>query len=202
MARYRGPKARIARRYNEPIFGSSVSKVLKKKNYAPGQHGNERKRRSPFGLQLMAKQKAKYIYGLLEKQFYNLFFKAAKRKGITGEIMLQYLEARLDNTVYRLGIASTRREARQLTSHRCITVNGRVVNIPSYTLKAGDIVGVTDKAKAMDVVVSNVGKAVDCKYSWLEWDQSTMVGKFISLPQRAEIPEKINERSIVELYSK
>lgn len=202
MARYRGPKARIARRYNEPIFGTSVSKVLKKKNYLPGQHGRDRKRRSEFGLQLMEKQKAKYTYGLLEQQFYNLFLKAANSKGITGEVVLQRLEARLDNTVYRLGIASTRREARQLTSHRHITVNGRVVNIPSYTLKSGDIIGLTEKAKTMSVIVSNVSRSVDNKYSWLEWDSSLMVGKFICCPQRSEIPEKINESSIVELYSK
>lgn len=202
MARYRGPKAKVARRYNDPIFGSSVSKVLQKKNYPPGQHGRGRKRRSQFGLQSIEKQKAKFTYGLLERQFYNLFEKAAKSKGVTGEVMFQRLEARLDNTVYRLGIASTRREARQITSHRHITVNGKIVNIPSYTLKPGDIVGVADKAKAMNLIVTNVGNNPSNKYRWLEWDASSMVGKFVALPQRSEIPEKINERSIVELYSK
>ncbi|WP_339044293.1 30S ribosomal protein S4 [Cardinium endosymbiont of Tipula unca] len=202
MARYRGPKAKVARRYNDPIFGSSVSKVLQKKNYPPGQHGRGRKRRSQFALQSIEKQKAKFTYGLLERQFYNLFEKAAKSKGVTGEVMFQRLEARLDNTVYRLGIASTRREARQITSHRHIMVNGKVVNIPSYTLKPGDIVGVADKAKVMNLIVANVANNSSNKYKWLEWDASSMVGKFVALPQRSEIPEKINERSIVELYSK
>ncbi|MDD9139616.1 MAG: 30S ribosomal protein S4 [Candidatus Cardinium sp.] len=202
MARYHGPRARIARRYNDPIFGLSINKVLQKKNYAPGQHGKGRKRRSPFALQLIEKQKAKYTYGLLERPFYNLFVKAAKSKGITGEVMLQRLEARLDNTVYRLGIASTRREARQLTTHRHITVNGKVVNIPSYTLKPGDLVGVAQKSKEMEVITTNVANHPSTKYNWLEWDAPSMVGKFVTFPQRSDIPEKINERSIVELYSK
>ncbi|HLP34561.1 MAG TPA: 30S ribosomal protein S4 [Amoebophilaceae bacterium] len=202
MARYRGPRAKVARRYNEPIFGTSVSKVLQKKNYPPGQHGRGRKRRSQFSLQLIEKQKAKYTYGLLERQFYNLFVKAAKSKGITGETMFQRLEARLDNTVYRLGLASTRREARQLTGHRHITVNGRVVNIPSYTLKPGDCIGVTEKAKKLALLVANVQKNPSNKYNWLEWDATLMTGRFLAFPQRSEIPEKINERSIVELYSK
>ena len=202
MARYRGPKAKVARRYNDPIFGGSVGKVLQKKNYPPGQHGRGRKRRSQFALQLIEKQKAKYTYGLLERSFYNLFQKSAKSKGDTGEVMFQRLEARLDNTVYRLGIASTRMEARQLTSHRHITVNGKVVNIPSYTLKPGDIIGVAEKAKTMDLIVENITNSRSSKYAWLEWDTSQMVGKFLSFPHRSEIPEKINERSIVELYSK
>lgn len=202
MARYCGPRARIARRYNDPIFGLSVNKVLQKKNYGPGQHGRARKRRSPFALQLFEKQKAKYIYGLMERPFYNLFVKAAKTKGITGEVMLQRLEARLDNTVYRLGIATTRRAARQLTTHGHITVNGRVVNIPSYTLKPGDLIGMTEKAKKMEGIMANVIDHATNKYSWLEWDTALMVGKFVAFPPRAEVPEKINERSIVELYSK
>ncbi|WP_243018405.1 MULTISPECIES: 30S ribosomal protein S4 [Candidatus Cardinium] len=202
MARYRGPKAKVARRYNSPIFGSSVHKVLQKKNYPPGQHGKRRKRRSQFGLQLVEQQKAKYTYGLLQRQFKNLCEKAAKSKGITGEVILQRLEARLDNTVYRLGIATTRREARQIVSHRHSMVNGKVVDIPSYTLKPGDIITVTEKAKNMALIVNNVGSNPSNKYSWLEWDASSMVGKFLAFPQRSEIPEEINERSIVELHSK
>ncbi|WP_243518624.1 MULTISPECIES: 30S ribosomal protein S4 [unclassified Candidatus Cardinium] len=202
MARYRGPKAKVARRYNSPIFGSSVHKVLQKKNYPPGQHGRRRKRRSQFGLQLVEQQKAKYTYGLLQRQFKNLCEKAAKSKGITGEVILQRLEARLDNTVYRLGIATTRREARQIVSHRHSMVNGKVVDIPSYTLKPGDIITVTEKAKNMALIVNNVGSNPSNKYSWLEWDASSMVGKFLAFPQRSEIPEEINERSIVELHSK
>lgn len=179
MARYRGPRAKVARRYNEPIFGPSVSKVLQKKNYPPGQHGRGRKRRSQFSLQLIEKQKAKYTYGLLERQFSNLFAKAAKSKGITGETMFQRLEARLDNTVYRLGIATTRREARQLTGHRHITVNGRVVNIPSYTLQPGDCIGVTEKAKKMALLMANVQNGSSNAYGWLEWDAASMTGKFL-----------------------
>jgi len=202
MARYRGPKAKVARRYNDPIFGGSLSKVLQKKNYPPGQHGKGRKRRSQFALQLIEKQKAKYTYGLLERSFYNLFQKSSKKKGDTGEVMFQRLEARLDNTVYRLGIASTRMEARQLTSHRHIMVNGKIVNIPSYTLKPGDLVGVPEKSKNMGLILTNVSSNKAKKYAWLEWDGLLMIGKFVSFPQRSEIPEKINERSIVELYSK
>ncbi len=202
MARYRGPKAKVARRYNSPIFGLSVSKVLQKKNYPPGQHGRRRKRRSQFGLQLVEQQKAKYTYGLLQRQFKNLCEKAAKIKGITGEVILQRLEARLDNTVYRLGIATTRREARQMVSHGHITVNNSVVDIPSYTLKPGETIGIAKKAEKIALIVNNVASNPSNKYSWLEWDASSMVGKFLAFPQRSEIPEEINERSIVELYSK
>lgn len=206
MARYRGPKAKVARRYNSPIFGLSVSKVLQRKNYPPGQHGKRRKRRSQFGLQLVEQQKAKYTYGLLQRQFKTLCEKsaknAAKTKGITGEVILQRLEARLDNTVYRLGIATTRREARQMISHRHITVNAKIVDIPSYTLKPGEIIGIAKKAEKMALIVNNVANNPSNKYSWLEWDPSLMVGKFLAFPQRSEIPEEINERSIVELHSK
>ena len=202
MARYRGPKAKVARRYNSPIFGSSVHKVLQKKNYPPGQHGKRRKRRSQFGLQLVEQQKAKYTYGLLQRNFKNLCEKAAKSKGITGEIILQRLEARLDNTVYRLGIATTRREARQIVSHRHSMVNGKVVDIPSYTLKPGDLITVTEKAKKMTLILNNVASNRSNKYSWLEWDALSIAGRFLNFPKRSEIPEEINERSIVELHSK
>jgi len=202
MARYRGPKAKVARRYNSPIFGSSIGKVLQKKNYPPGQHGRRRKRRSQFGLQLMEQQKAKYTYGLLQRQFKNLCEKATKSKGITGELILQRLEARLDNTVYRLGIATTRGEARQMVSHRHITVNTKIVDIPSYTLKPGQVIGIAKKAEKIALIVHNVANSPSNKYSWLEWDPLLMVGKFLAFPQRSEIPEEINERSIVELHSK
>ena len=201
MARYRGPKAKIARRFNEPIFGTSTSKVLQKKNYPPGQHGKGRKRRTEYGIQLMEKQKAKYIYGLLERQFANLFRKAARSKGVTGEVMLQRLEARLDNFVYRVGLSPTRRGARQITLHNHITVNGRVVNIPSYTLKPGDLVGVREESKSLKMIADNPATNYG-KHSWLEWDQNQLMGKMIAFPERTEIPEKINEQSIVELYSK
>lgn len=201
MARYTGPRAKVSRRFNEPIFGPS--KALQKKNYPPGQHGKLRVRRkkSAYALQLMEKGKAKYIYGLLEKQFANLFHNAAKKKGVTGEILLQHLEARLDNTVYRLGIAPTRRAARQLVSHQHIVVNGSVVNIASYTLKPGDVIGLREKSKSLKVITEPVATHHK-KYSWLEWDNNQMMGKIVALPPREEIPEKINEQSIVELYSK
>lgn len=202
MARYRGPKAKVARRYNSSLFGSSVNKVLQKKNYPPGQHGKRRKRRSQFGLQLVEQQKAKYTYGLLQRQFKNLCEKAAKAKGITGEVILQRLEARLDNTVYRLGIATTRGQARQMVSHGHITVNAGIVDIPSYTLKPGEIIGIAKKAEKMALIVQNIAANPSNKYSWLEWDPSLMAGKFLAFPQRSEIPEEINERSIVELHSK
>ena len=173
-----------------------------RKNYPPGQHGRRRKRRSQFGLQLMEQQKAKYTYGLLQRQFKNLCEKATKSKGITGELILQRLEARLDNTVYRLGIAATRGEARQMVSHRHITVNTKIVNIPSYTLKPGQIIGIAKKAEKIALIVYNIANSPSNKYSWLEWDPSLMVGKFLAFPQRSEIPEEINERSIVELHSK
>lgn len=202
MARYRGPKAKVARRYNTSIFTSSIGKVLQKKNYPPGQHGKRRKRRSQFGLQLAEQQKAKHIYGLLQRQFKNLCEKATKSKGVTGELILQRLEARLDNTIYRLGIAATRREARQIVSHRHIMVNSKVVNIASYTLKPHDIITLTDKAKKITFIANNVAHNPSNKYNWLEWDASSLTGKFLAFPQRSEIPEEINERSIVELHSK
>lgn len=200
MARYIGPRARIARRYNEPLFGPS--KALQKKNYPPGQHGRRRRRRkSAYALQLMEKGKAKYIYGLLERQFANVFRNAARKKGITGETLLQHLEARLDNTVYRLGIAPTRSAARQLVSHKHIMVNGSVVNIPSYTLKPGDTIGLRQKSRSLKVI-TEYRPIHHKKYAWLAWDHKPMMGKLVALPAREEIPEKINEQSIVELYSK
>ncbi|XWN34882.1 MAG: 30S ribosomal protein S4 [Roseivirga sp.] len=199
MAVYRGPRAKIERRFNDPIFGQG--KALQKKGYPPGQHGRARKKRSEYALQLMEKQKAKYTYGLLERQFANLFQKAVRKKGITGEILLQLLEARLDNTVYRLGIAPTRRAARQLVLHKHITVNDSVVNIASYTLKVGDRIGVREKSKSLAAIKESL-TAPHKRYTWLEWDEAQMVGKLMALPVREDIPEKINEQSIVELYSK
>lgn len=199
MAVYRGPRAKIERRFNDPIFGQG--KALQKKGYPPGQHGRARKKRSEYALQLMEKQKAKYTYGLLERQFANLFQKAVRKKGITGEILLQLLEARLDNTVYRLGIAPTRRAARQLVLHKHITVNDSVVNIASYTLKVGDRIGVREKSKSLTAIKESL-TAPHKRYTWLEWDEAQMVGKLMALPVREDIPEKINEQSIVELYSK
>ena len=199
MAVYRGPRAKIERRFNDPIFGQG--KALQKKGYPPGQHGRIRRKKSEYASQLMEKQKAKYTYGLLEKQFANLFHKAVRKKGVTGEVLLQFLEARLDNTVYRLGIAPTRRAARQLVLHKHITVNDSVVNIPSYTLKPGDLIGVRDKSKSLEVIKDNIA-APHKGHMWLEWDSTQMRGKLMALPSREEIPEKINEQSIVELYSK
>jgi len=199
MARYKGPKAKISRRFREPILGAV--KILKKKNYPPGQHGKSRKKKTAYALQLHEKQKAKYIYGVLEKQFRNTFQKAVRKKGITGTILLQLLEKRLDNTVYRLGIASTRRAARQLVVHRHITVNERIVNIPSYLLKEGDIIAVKDKSKSLTIVQESIA-ANHNRYDWLEWDKTSMKGKMIAIPQREQIPEKINEQSIVEIYSR
>lgn len=200
MARYIGPKTKIARRFNDPIYGPDKS--YEKKNYPPGQHGNNRRRgkTSEYGIQLSEKQKAKYTYGILERQFRNLFKKAASKKGITGEILLQLIEARLDNTVFRLGIAPTRAAARQLVSHRHITVNGDVVNIPSYSLRPGDVIGVRERSKSLEVVTDSLASRMN--FPWLEWDNDTLTGKFISYPERADIPEKINEQLIVELYSK
>jgi len=201
MARYTGPKARISRRYNEPILGDS--KALQKKNYGPGQHGRGRRRKqSEYAIQLMEKQKAKYIYGLLERQFAKVFDLANRKKGITGENLLQLLEARLDNTVYRLGIAPTRRAARQLVLHKHIEVNGENVNIPSYTLKPGDAIGVRERSKSLEIITEALSIQGSKKYHWVEWDGSEMVGKFITLPPRTDIPENINEQLIVELYSK
>ena len=202
MARYRGPKTKIARKVGVPIFGPD--KYFEKKNYPPGQHGMTKKRRklSEYGMQLLEKQKAKYTYGLLEKQFYNTFLKATQQKGITGENLLVLLESRLDNVVFRLGLAPTRRAARQLVSHRHITVNGRVTNVPSYNVKPGDIVGVRERSKSLEVINDSLETSNVSKYSWLEWDAQQMAGKFVNNPQREEIPEKIKEQLIVELYSK
>ncbi len=201
MARYIGPKSKIARKFNDPIFGAD--KYLEKKNYAPGQHGQTRRRKkqSEYGMQLQEKQKAKYTYGILEKQFSNLFQKASRKKGITGENLLKLSEARLDNTVFRLGIAPTRAAARQLVSHRHITVNGKVVNIPSYSLKAGEVVSVREKSKNLEVITESLASNHK-SFSWLEWDDAKMEGKFLNYPERDEIPENIKENLIVELYSK
>ena len=200
MARYTGPKSRIARKFGEGIFGAD--KVLSKKNYPPGQHGNSRKKNSEYGVQLREKQKAKYTYGVLERQFRNLFEKAEKAKGITGEILLQLLECSLDNIVFRLGIAPTRAAARQLVSHKHITVDGEVVNIPSYAVKPGQIVAVREKSKSLEVIVNCLDGFNHSKYPWLEWDDNSKVGKLLHVPQRADIPENIKEHLIVELYSK
>ncbi|MBR1626027.1 MAG: 30S ribosomal protein S4 [Bacteroidales bacterium] len=199
MARYTGPKTRIARKFREPIFGADKS--YDRKSYPPGQHGaNRRKKQSEYGIQLMEKQKAKYTYGILERQFRRLFDMASRKGGVTGEVLLQLIESRLDNVVYRLGIARTRAQARQLVSHRHITVNGNVVNIPSYLLKEGDCVGVRERSKSLEVVTDSLASKVS--YSWLDWDDAKMEGKFNNYPQRADIPENINEQAIVELYSK
>ena len=201
MARYTGPKTKISRKFGEPIFGDD--KVLAKKNYPPGQHGaNKRRTSSEYGTQLREKQKAKYTYGVLEKQFRNLFEKASRMKGITGEILLQLLESRLDNIVYRLGIAPTRPAARQLVLHRHITVDGKVVNIPSYKVEPGQIVAVREKSKSLEVIADNLAGFNHSKYPWIEWDESAKAGKFLHLPQREDIPETIKEQLIVELYSK
>ncbi|HNR74785.1 MAG TPA: 30S ribosomal protein S4, partial [Cyclobacteriaceae bacterium] len=194
-------KARISRRFNEPILGEN--KALQKKNYAPGQHGKGKKRKqSEYAVQLAEKQKAKYIYGVLERQFENIFDKASRKKGVTGEVLLQMLESRLDNTVYRLGIAPTRRAARQLVVHKHITVNGEVVNIPSVNLRPGDKIAVREKSKSLEAISNSLSVQGAKKYNWLEWDSSELEGKLINLPLRADIPENINEQLIVELYSK
>jgi small subunit ribosomal protein S4 len=203
MARYRGPKAKVARKFNDPIFGPS--KAVTKKPYPPGQHGRGRRRKqSEYAVQLMAKQKAKYTYGVLERQFANFFEKAHRAEGITGEVLLQMLESRLDNIIFRLGVSPTRRGARQLVLHKHITVNGNIVNIPSYLVKPGDIVAVREKSKSLDAVVNSLaGRSGSTKrYSWLEWDSTVMSGKYINYPMREEIPENIQEQLIVELYSK
>ena len=201
MARYTGPKSRIARKFKDPIFGPD--KAFEKKNYPPGQHGNSKRRRkqSEYGVQLQEKQKAKYTYGVMEKQFRNLFATATRKKGITGEILLQLIEARLDNVVYRLGIAPTRSAARQFVSHRHITVNGEIVNIPSYQLKEGDLIGVREKSKSMEAINDSLASRSN-QYAWLEWDDEKLVGKFVNYPPREDIPENIKEQLIVELYSK
>ncbi|MBL7840795.1 MAG: 30S ribosomal protein S4 [Cyclobacteriaceae bacterium] len=201
MARYTGPRARISRKFGEPILGDN--KALQKKNYAPGMHGKTKKRKvSEYATQLAEKQKAKYIYGLLERQFAKLFDKASRKKGVTGEVLLQLLEARLDNTVYRLGIAPSRRAARQLVSHKHIMVNGEIVNVPSYTLKAGDVVSVRERSKSLESITNSLSIQGVKKYPWLEWDGGEFTGKLIHVPVREDIPENINEQLIVELYSK
>ena len=201
MARYIGPKSRISRRFGEAIFGPD--KVLNKRNYAPGQHGvNRRKKNSEYGTQLAEKQKAKYTYGVLERQFRLLFAAAQRSKGITGEILLQLLESRLDNVVYRLGICPTRAAARQMVSHKHIVVDGKVVNIPSFQVKPGMVVGVREKAKSLEVVLNSLDGFNHSKYNWLEWNEAEMAGKFLNVPAREDIPENIKEQFIVELYSK
>ncbi|MEX2514083.1 MAG: 30S ribosomal protein S4 [Cyclobacteriaceae bacterium] len=201
MARYRGPKAKIARKFGEPIEGQS--KVLQKKNYPPGMHGRgRRKKQSEFAIQLMEKQKAKYIYGILERQFARMFGIASRKKGVTGENLLQLLEARLDNTVYRLGIAPTRRGARQLVSHKHVLVNGEIVNIPSFLLKPGDVVSVREKSKSLEAITESLRGRGTTRFSWLEWDNGSLSGRFVSVPIREDIPENIKEQLIVELYSK
>jgi small subunit ribosomal protein S4 len=202
MARYRGPKTRISRKFGEPIFGPD--QILEKKNYPPGMHGLNKRRRkqSEYGVQLKEKQKAKYTYGVLERQFANLFEEASRSKGVTGEVLLQLLESRLDNVVFRLGIAPTRNGARQLVSHRHITVNGSVVNIPSFTCHPGDIVGIREKSKSLETIINSLSSAHRTSAPWLEWDEAQMAGKFMTRPEREQIPENIREQLIVELYSK
>ena len=203
MARYTGPTTKKARALGEAIFG--YDKAFEKRKYKPGQHGNSkrRKQKSDYATQLMEKQKAKYTYGVLERQFRNLFAKASRKKGVTGEVLFQLLEARLDNIVYRLGIAPTRRAARQLVSHKHIVVNGVVTNVPSASIRPGDIVGVRGKSQGLEVVRNAVNSKSDVRnFGWLEFNQEKMEGKFLEYPERAAIPEKINEQLIVELYSK
>jgi small subunit ribosomal protein S4 len=201
MARYTGPQTKIARKFKEPIFGPD--KYLDKKNYPPGQHGQARKRgkMSGYGEQLMEKQKAKYTSGMLERQFKKLFLKAASKKGVTGDNLMKFIESRLDNVVFRLGIAPTRAAARQLVTHRHIAVNGKICNIPSMLLAPGNIVAVRERSKSLEVITNSLhGKGNS--FSWLEWDGALMTGKFMNYPERSEIPENINEQAIVELYSK
>ena len=201
MARYTGPKSRIDRRFGETILGSE--KVCSRRNFPPGQHGNNRRRKtSEYGVMLAEKQKTKYTYGVLEKQVRNMFEKAARTSGITGEILLQNLECRLDNVVFRLGIAPTRRAARQLVNHKHITVDGKVVGIASYAVKPGQIVGVRERAKNLEVIGDALAGFNHSKYPWIEWDEATKSGKLLHKPERADIPENIKEQLIVELYSK
>lgn len=202
MARYTGPKTKVARKFGEPIFGADKS--FEKKNFPPGQHGLARKRKkvSEYGTQLKEKQKAKAIYGVLEKQFRRTFEEAARQGGVKGENLINLLERRLDNVVYRMGIAPTRAAARQLVSHRHITVDGDVLNIPSYRVKVGQIIGVRLKSQSLEVIAESLGSHQRSRYSWLEWNAETMTGRFMQMPERSEIPENINEQLIVELYSK
>ena len=201
MARYTGPKTKIARKFHEPIYGPD--KNYEKKPYAPGMHGQNRRRgkTSEYGIQLQEKQKAKYTYGILERQFRKLYAEAARRGGITGEELMKLIEARLDNVVYRLGIGRSRAQARQLVSHCHICVNGNVVNIPSYEVKVGDVISVRERSKSLEIISDNLASRAS-NYAWLEWDGANLSGKFVNYPERAEIPEPINEQLIVELYSK
>ena len=201
MARYIGPKTKIARKFREPIYGPDRN--FEKKKYPPGQHGNSkrRKKQSEYGIQLMEKQKAKYTYGILERQFRKMYKKASRKKGITGEVLLQLAESRLDNVVYRLGIAPTRSGARQLVSHKHITVNGNVVNIPSFEVKEGDLVGVRERSKSLEAITESLATRKN-QFGWFEWDDDKMYGKMMQLPTREQIPETIKEQLIVELYSK
>jgi len=202
MARYTGPKSKIARKFREPIFGPD--KALEKKNYPPGQHGPSKRRgkQSEYAIQLLEKQKAKYTYGVLERQFANLFAKAAAKQGVTGENFLKLLEARLDNIVYRLGIAPTRSAARQLVSHKHITVNGQLVNIPSYSVRPGDVIAVRERSQTLETIVNSVAGRKINKFNWLDWDADKLQGTFVTFPERTDIPENIKENLIVELYSK
>ncbi|TNE53648.1 MAG: 30S ribosomal protein S4 [Bacteroidetes bacterium] len=202
MARYRGPKSKIARRFRDPIFGPD--KAMDKRPYGPGQHGPSKRRggkQSEYSIQLAEKQKAKYTYGILERQFSNMFEKASRMKGITGEVLLQLCETRLDNIVFRMGVSPTRRGARQLVSHKHITVNGSVVNIPSYTVRIGDVVGVREKSKNLEAITNSLA-ANSKKYDWLDWNPAETAGKLVAVPSREMIPENIKEQLIVELYSK
>ena len=201
MARYIGPKSKISRKFGEPIFGAD--KVLEKRNYPPGEHGNDRRRskKSEYAIQLMEKQKAKYTYGILERQFRNIFKKANSSKGVTGEVLLQLCESRLDNVIFRLGISPSRNGARQLVTHKHITVDGEVVNIPSYTLKPGQIIGIRERSKSLKVIVSSLENN-NSNYDWLTWNQDKYEGTFVNQPERTQIPENIKEQLIVELYSK
>ena len=201
MARYTGPKTKIARKFGEAIFGDDKS--FEKRNYPPGQHGNTKRRgkKSEYAIQLMEKQKAKFTYGILERQFRNLFKKASRSKGVTGDALLQLCESRLDNVVYRFGLSPSRSGARQLVSHRHITVNDSIVNIPSYQVKVGDVVGVREKSKSLNIIVEAKGKD-SSTYEWLSWNNEQLQGTFVSIPERIQIPENIKEQLIVELYSK
>lgn len=201
MARYTGPKTKIARKFHEPIYGPDKS--YEKKPYAPGMHGQNRRRgkTSEYGIQLNEKQKAKCTYGILERQFRKLYAEASRRGGVTGEELMKLIEARLDNVVYRLGIARTRAQARQLVSHRHIAVNGNVVNVPSYSLREGDVISVRERSKSLEIITDALASRAN-NYPWLEWDGANMSGKFVNYPQRADIPETINEQLIVDLYSK
>ena len=201
MARYRGPKTKISRKFGEPLFGED--RTLEKKNYPPGQHGNAKRRgkKSEYAIQLMEKQKAKYTYGILERQFRNIYDRANRGKGVTGELLLQLCESRLDNVVFRMGLSNTRDGARQLVSHKHILVNGSIVNIPSYTLRPGDKVSIREKSKSLNAIESSLRENIS-EYEWIKFNRERLEGEFISLPEREQIPENIKEQLIVELYSK